>query len=123
MAAPAPTAEKSEVAAETSSETEVRTADSSDANNDGESKDAGDSTPDEEDGPTSARRVWVRQGNKVYPVDVLIGLTDGLQSEVVGGELKPGMELVLGEELAEVSTETNNPLAPPRFRGKSKSKS
>jgi HlyD family secretion protein len=123
MAAPAPTAEKSEVAAETSSETEVLTADSSDANDDGESKDAGDSTPDEEDGSTSARRVWVRQGNKVYPVDVLIGLTDGLQSEVVGGELKPGMELVLGEELAEVSTETNNPLAPPRFRGKSKSKS
>jgi len=68
-----------------------------------------------------ARRVWVRKGNQVYSIDVLVGTTDGTKSEVLGGELKPGMQVVLGENLAEVVTEGTNPLAPPRFRGKKKS--
>lgn len=73
------------------------------------------------DEPAQARRVWVRKGNKVYPVDVLAGVTDGAVTEILGGDLQPGMQVVLGEELAEVVAETNNPLAPPRFRGKKKS--
>ncbi len=114
--APAPKAENSEVADVAKPETEVLTADSTDSN-EAASKETASKDPD---GGTSERRVWVRQGNKVYPVDVLVGLTDGVQSEVIGGELRPGMEVVLGEEIAEVVTETTNPLAPPRFRGKGK---
>jgi HlyD family secretion protein len=97
--APAAKAENAEVADAAEPATEVLTADSTE----------------------SKKTVWVRQGNKVYPVDVEVGLTDGVQSEITGGDLQPGMEVVLGEEIAEVSTETTNPLAPPRFRGKKKS--
>jgi HlyD family secretion protein len=64
------------------------------------------------------RRVWVRQGAKVYAVDVLVGVTDGSRSEILEGDLKPGMELVLGEEIAEAPAEGTNPLAPPRIKGK-----
>jgi HlyD family secretion protein len=66
------------------------------------------------------RQVWVRQGNSVYPLDVQIGVTDGAQTEILGGDLQPGMQVVLGEDRAEVVTEGTNPLAPPRFRGKKK---
>jgi HlyD family secretion protein len=114
--APAGLGKKVEVAGAAETAPEVLTADSSDsqeaASKKAASKDA--------DAKAAARRVWVRQGNQVYPVDVEIGLTDGVQSEVTGGGLQPGMEVVLGEEIAEVSTEANNPLAPPRFRGKKK---
>jgi HlyD family secretion protein len=64
-----------------------------------------------------ARRVWVRKGNQVYPIDVLVGATDGMKSEILGGDLQAGTEIVLGEDMAEVVTEGTNPLAPPRFRG------
>ncbi len=70
-----------------------------------------------------ARRVWVRKGNQVYSVDVLVGTTDGTRSEILGGDLEPGMQIVLGENLTEVVTEGTNPLAPPRFRGKKKAES
>lgn len=90
---------------------EVRTAD---AKEDPTRK--GDSPQDQD----QARRVWVRQGNNVYPVDVLVGVSDGSMTEILGGDLKPGLQLVLGENMAEVVTEGTNPLAPPRFRGKKK---
>jgi hypothetical protein len=51
---------------------------------------------------------------------VLVGTTDGTKSEILGGDLEPGMQVVLGENLTEVVTEGTNPLAPPRFRGKKK---
>ncbi len=105
--------------AEDTETSDVLTADADAA---GERDGVAKSVADAAKAKTSLRRVWVRTGNKVYPVDVTIGLTDGLVSEVVSGDLEPGMEVVLGEEVAEVSSETNNPLAPPRLRGKSKKK-
>ena len=114
--APVAKAAKAEVVETAEPETEVLTADSTESKA-ASSKEA--ATKDAE-ANTTDRRVWVRHGNKVYPLDVTVGLTDGVQSEVVGGDLQPGMEVVLGEEIAEVSTEANNPLAPPRFRGKKK---
>jgi HlyD family secretion protein len=101
---PGQPAEATAVADEPSSE--VRTASASDG---GSEEPKGD-----------ARRVWVRKGNHVYPIDVLVGTTDGTKSEILGGDLEPGMQIVLGENLTEVVTEGTNPLAPPRFRGKKK---
>lgn len=112
--APAPKAD----IADATPETEVLTADATDSKEAATKEAASKVTA----ASTSDRRVWVRQGHKVYPVDVTVGLTDGVQSEVIKGDLRPGMEVVLGEEIAEVSTEANNPLAPPRFRGKGKKK-
>jgi len=104
-------AKKANVAAAAETETEVLTADSTELN---------EAAPQVANAVTTDRRVWVRHDNKVYPLDLVIGLTDGLHSEVIAGDLQPGMQVVLGEEIAEVSTEANNPLAPPRFRGKKK---
>ncbi len=69
------------------------------------------------------RRVWVRRGHSVYPVDVVVGLTDGSKSEILAGDLEPGMQVVLAEDRNEVVTEGTNPLAPPRLRGKKKKES
>lgn len=66
---------------------------------------------------SDTRRVWIRQGNSVYPLEVQVGVTDGSQTEILGGDLQPGMQVVLGEDRTEVVTEANNPLAPPRMRG------
>lgn len=69
------------------------------------------------------RTVWVRQGNLVSAVDVVTGATDGTQTEILSGDLKEGMVLVLGENVDEPSSESGtNPFGPPQFRGKGKKK-
>jgi HlyD family secretion protein len=69
------------------------------------------------------KTVWVRHGEFVSPVEVEIGTTDGAQTEIVGGDLKPGMEIVLGENADEpVATGDTNPFAPPQIRVKGRKK-
>ncbi len=46
----------------------------------------------------SKRVVWVADGDKVTAIPVTIGLQDGQYAELVGGEIKPGRELVTGLE-------------------------
>ena len=63
------------------------------------------------------KTVWVRHGQLVSPVEVEIGATDGALTEIVRGDLKPGTEIVLGEDPNEPSATGNtNPFAPPRGR-------
>jgi HlyD family secretion protein len=58
------------------------------------------------------RRVWVRHGNFVRPIDIEIGVTDGAFSEVVGGDLAEGTAVVLGEQSPDVvENEGTNPFA------------
>ena len=90
-----------------------------------------DDSPNDESGqaespgaPGSEKRktLWVRHGQLVSPVEVEIGATDGTQTEIVRGNLKPGTEVVLGESLDEPAGEGGtNPFAPPRLRGGGKS--
>src|SRR3972149_50058 len=61
-------------------------------------------------------RLWIKDGDYVQPVEVEVGVTDGLQTEVSGSELKEGMEVVLGESYAGYEEETTNPFAPRIFR-------
>jgi HlyD family secretion protein len=70
------------------------------------------------------KTVWVRRGDLVSPVEVVIGATDGALTEIVGGNLKPGMDVVLAENLDEPPADGGtNPFAPPRMRsGKSSQK-
>jgi HlyD family secretion protein len=44
------------------------------------------------------RVVWVAAGDHVEPLQVTIGLQDGLFAELVAGDVKPGQELVTGLE-------------------------
>ncbi len=69
-------------------------------------------------------RLWVivPETGKLRSVDVQTGVSDLTTSltEITGGELAEGDEVVLGENRqapAAGSSDVNNPLAPPRFRG------
>lgn len=46
-------------------------------------------------GDLNRQRVWILRGVKLVPVLVTIGSTDGITTEVTGGELSPGMALVV----------------------------
>jgi HlyD family secretion protein len=60
--------------------------------------------------------VWVEENGKAKAVPVKLGLTDGNQTEVLGGELQPGTALIVGEvRAAGAPADAANPFAPPRF--------
>jgi HlyD family secretion protein len=58
--------------------------------------------------------VWEKSpdGNKVYPHEVKIGLTDGKMTEVSGPDIKEGLEVVIGEGVAKDDSPTANPFLP-----------
>ncbi len=60
--------------------------------------------------------VWVQDDGYVRPVEVRTGLSDGLVTEIVGGELAEGQAVVLGE-VAEADSGTSNPFTPKMFGG------
>jgi len=64
-------------------------------------------------------RVWVEDGQFVRPVKVRIGLSDGAMTEIVGGDLKEGTPVVIGEVHGEPAGGSNNPFTPQLFRNKS----
>jgi len=45
-------------------------------------------------------RVWVQEGRFVRPIAVRIGLSDGVRTEIVAGEVKEGMEIIAGGAIA-----------------------
>ncbi len=56
--------------------------------------------------------VWMQNENRVYPVHVTVGVSDGSRTEVAGEGLEEGQEVVLGELQAGETSEVNNPFAP-----------
>jgi HlyD family secretion protein len=40
--------------------------------------------------------LWIRQGDFVRPVKVSVGLSDGISTEILGGGLKEGEQIVVG---------------------------
>ena len=71
-------------------------------------------------------RLWVKDGDLVRPIEVKIGATDGLNTEVVGDKvegdkMEDGMEIVLSEIRADRGGgDTTNPFAPKLFQGRPK---
>ncbi|BBO33852.1 efflux RND transporter periplasmic adaptor subunit [Lacipirellula parvula] len=65
--------------------------------------------------------IWIRQGQGIAPIEVAIGASDRSRTEVISDQLKPGMEVVLGEQQAGAAEQVNNPFAPkmPRSRPRS----
>ena len=47
--------------------------------------------------------IWVEQGKFVRPIDVNVGLTDGMMTEVEGNDLIEGMRAVVGERTREAA--------------------
>ncbi len=75
----------------------------------------------------STGRVWVYVNNQLKPARIRLGITDGTHSELLGGDLQPGLMLVTGVTQGDVppagrgGPQTGNPLMPQRrgFRGPS----
>jgi HlyD family secretion protein len=61
--------------------------------------------------------VWVRDGQFVRPVKVLVGVTDGIDTEVRSDQLNDGTEVVVGEVIAASGgpAQQTNPFGPPQF--------
>lgn len=47
-------------------------------------------------GSSQSKRVWILQDGKAKPVRVQLGLSDGSFTEITGGELQEGAELITG---------------------------
>lgn len=56
--------------------------------------------------------VWVEDGEFVRPVKLRLGLTDGTSTEVLGGDLKEGMNVVIGATQTQDEGAVYNPFAP-----------
>jgi HlyD family secretion protein len=64
--------------------------------------------------------VWVQSGRYVRPVNVHIGWTDGVNTEVSGKDVTEGMEVVVGEsKQSNGGSGTTNPFTPQMFQKKS----
>jgi HlyD family secretion protein len=63
--------------------------------------------------------VWVKDGQHVRPLRVKVGLTDGANTEITGGDLPEGSEVVIGTvHKEETAGKTTNPFTPQMFGGK-----
>jgi HlyD family secretion protein len=62
--------------------------------------------------------LWVQDGAFVRPVKVRIGLSDGNMTEILGGDLPEGAEVVVGEGHRNDGASTTNPFAPQMFQQK-----
>jgi HlyD family secretion protein len=74
--------------------------------------------------PVESRgRAWVFMNKELKPVNLRLGITDGTNTELLSGELQPGMEVVTGvltggSTRPGQSTGTGNPLLPQGGRGR-----
>jgi HlyD family secretion protein len=64
--------------------------------------------------------LWVQDGDFVRPAKVRIGLTDGVNTEIISGDLKDGSQVVVGEARQNGADNTTNPFMPQMFGGSKK---
>jgi hypothetical protein len=62
--------------------------------------------------------VWKHEGDYFTPIRVVLGMTDGVKTEILSGELKEGDVLTIGETKLATggSTGTSNPFTPQMFK-------
>ncbi len=73
-------------------------------------------------GARSQAYVWIPDGDLVKPIRVRLGISDGVNTEVVSGDVSEGQELVMGDTRADSadasgSTDAKNPFMPQFPRG------
>lgn len=72
----------------------------------------------ETDGVTPGEgAVWIAEGQRVRPVKVRTGLSDGTHTEVSSTELTGGEIVAIGEELSSTAAEAADPFSPKLFGG------
>jgi HlyD family secretion protein len=64
---------------------------------------------------TFAGKVYVLENGKLKPVSVTLGITDNRNTEIVGGELKTGDQIVIGEEQASDKSASSGSRPPMRL--------
>lgn len=63
--------------------------------------------------------VWVADDEGfVRPIRIAIGMSDGTMTQVLGGDLRDGTELVVGEDRADAAGDEHNPFSVKMFGGK-----
>jgi HlyD family secretion protein len=75
----------------------------------------------EKGGASTKGRLWqVADNGKLKPIEVQIGISDGVVTEITGGDVKEGDEFASGELKpgATAASGDVNPFAPPRFGGR-----
>ncbi len=78
-------------------------------------------TPDKAKDSRDHAVVWVQDGPYVRPVRVKIGLSDGAMTEITGGDLQPGQQVVAGEKHADADLGAGGtPFTPKLFGGNQK---
>ena len=79
----------------------------------------GDSKPvaGAEKEPRDKGILWLEDNGFVRPIKVKTGLSDGLMTEIVSGDIQEGATLVVGESHADANASTKNPFTPKMFGG------
>jgi HlyD family secretion protein len=68
--------------------------------------------------PAGRSELWLPEGERVRPLAVRVGLSDGTLTEVAGEHLSEGLEVVIGlQPQASAKPDTSNPFAPSFRRG------
>jgi HlyD family secretion protein len=67
-----------------------------------------------EKGPPDRGALWAEDGGFVRPVKVRVGLSDGVKTEIVGGEVREGDAVVVGES-AQPEGDASSPFTPKLF--------
>ena len=84
--------------------------------NDPPESDAPGSQPKmDKDKPSALRTLWVKEGEFARPIEVTVGISDGLNTAVAADGLKEGDEVVTGE-IAGASSNVSNPFLPKLIR-------
>ena len=58
----------------------------------------GAKTHEDSNGKNKAQKVWIQRDGQLSAVVITKGISDGLMTEVTGGDLEPGWELVTDME-------------------------
>ncbi len=64
-------------------------------------------------------QVWIKDGLLAKPVKVQIGVTDGIDTEISGPGIEPGVEVIIGELTPDQAGDMGNLLGPPKLFNKS----
>ena len=63
-------------------------------------------------------QVWIKDGLLAKPVKVQIGVTDGIDTEISGAGINPGVEVIIGELTPDQTGDVGNLLGPPKLFNK-----
>jgi HlyD family secretion protein len=75
---------------------------------------------DTESGSGIPGTIWVMSGEFVRPVAIGVGVTDGIRSEIVSGDVRDGMEVILGQASEANDEEGSSPFLPQLKNDKAK---